>query len=69
MRDAGCGAMAEFTGKRHRGKGQRTLKMEPVVFLMAADPKPIVLAVALSGQGAIAATDFDSVHSAFLAET
>ena len=39
-----------------------------IVILVGANPEPIIVAVALASDGAIATTDFDSVNTAFLAE-
>ena len=36
---------------------------------MCADPEPVVMTVPLASERAVAAADFDSVDSAFLAET
>ena len=41
-------------------------KSEFVIFLVRADPEPEIIAVALASDGAIAATDFGGVNSAFL---
>lgn len=43
--------------------------METVVFFMSADPKPVVIAVSLASEGAVAAADFRRVNAAFFLKT
>jgi hypothetical protein len=44
------------------------LKAKTIVFLVCADPEPVIMTVSLASQRAIAATDLDSVNCAFLAK-
>ena len=53
-----------FATNGHAGK----LESEVVVSLVRADPEPEILAVPFSRDGAVAATNFDGVNTAFLLE-
>ena len=46
-----------------RAEGERKSKFEIVVFFVRADPEPIIGAVALPGEGAVAATDLGRVNA------
>jgi hypothetical protein len=43
-------------------------KFEIIVVLVRANLKPVVIAVTLASDGAVTATDFDAVNTAFFAE-
>jgi hypothetical protein len=79
-RDAGFGEAAEFDGvlsgdgeRKRFGVGQADvfaqrpdrLKSKVIVGLVRADPEPVEFAVALSGEGAVAPTNFGGVNAAF----
>ena len=46
----------------------RKLESEVVVSLVGADPKPVILAIPLSREGAVAATDLDGMDAALFLE-
>jgi hypothetical protein len=46
----------------------KDLKAKTVVFLVCADPEPVIMTVSLASQGAVAPTDLDSINCAFLAK-
>lgn len=47
------------------GAGNFGLESEMVVGFVRSNPKPVVLTVTLSGDGAVAPANFDSEHAAF----
>jgi hypothetical protein len=42
------------------------LQLKFIVIFVCADPEPVVMAISLAGESAIAATDLDGVNAAFL---
>jgi hypothetical protein len=46
----------------------KRLKVKTVVFLVCADPEPVIMTVSLASQGAVAPTDLDSINCPFLAK-
>lgn len=59
------------TPRLRRGRsevGGQLSEFEIVVRLVGADPEPVVIAIALASDGAVAAADFNAVNPTFLFE-
>jgi hypothetical protein len=48
---------------------RHTLELKLVIFLMRADPKPVIMTLPLASDGAVAPAYFNCVNLAFLGET
>ena len=53
---------------RLRRRRSKIAKMEIVILLVRADPKPVVLAAALARDGAVAAPNLNAVNDTFFLE-
>ena len=61
---------SEGTGQKSEITRQKTAeqksKLKIIVFLVSADPKPIIMTITFTSDGSVAPTDIDSVNGAFL---